>query len=244
MDVARDANANNAKIIKDAARALVSPAATSAPAPPASRTTSPLLVTTAVGFAPWLTTRSAPSGLLRSVAWRRDTRGDVMLPLRSPWRPSSTTARSGSGVTRPARLRSESGCLFSCCVGCRGVARACMLRFGSSAGHSLVFCAPRRALRGFFWPGCGVPAAVGCKTRSLASYCRSCRGSLKLQGLFNLRASVYKSTSFFLQSHFVELCLFAAVKRGWNARCGAWVSLTRSLSCCPIFGRPAAVKGE
>ena len=84
------------------------------------------LVTTAVGFAPWLTTRSAPSGVLISVAWRRDTRGLVMLPLRSPWRPSSTTCKSGSGVTRPARLRSESGGARSCCGGCRGVARACM----------------------------------------------------------------------------------------------------------------------
>ena len=82
--------------------------------------------TTAVGLAPWLTTRSAPSGLLSKVAWRRDTRGDVMLPLRSPWRPSSTTSKSGSGVTRPARLRSESGGARSCCGGCRGVASACM----------------------------------------------------------------------------------------------------------------------
>ena len=73
----------------------VSPTVTSAPAPPASRRTSPLLVTTAVGFAPRLTTRSAPSGLLRSVACRRETRGDVMLPLRRPCRPSSTTSEVG-----------------------------------------------------------------------------------------------------------------------------------------------------
>jgi hypothetical protein len=42
--------------------------------------------------------------------------------------------------------------------------------------HSLV-------LRGFFWPDCGVPPVVGCKTRSLALCCLRCRVNFEPQSV-------------------------------------------------------------